>query len=64
MTGLEKFKQIVDRHNKTDAKEIHKAVDMLCAKGVANGCYQNYATLCNILEVLSAFEAAVAEKEN
>lgn len=64
MTGPRKFEQIVDRHNKTDAQEIHDAIDMLCAKGIANGCYQNYAILMDILEVLDAFEAAVAEKEN
>ncbi len=64
MTGQEKFKQIVDRHTKADAKEIHDVVDMLCAKGIANGCYQNIVTLVDILEVLGAFEAAVAEKEN
>ena len=64
MTGQEKFQKLVDKYNKTDAQEIHDTVDMLCSKGIGNGCFQNYAMLADVLEVLVAFERAVSEKEN
>ena len=34
-------------------------VDMLCSKGIGNGCYQNYAILLDVLEVLSVCETII-----
>ena len=64
MGAFEKFKKIVDKYNPSDAQEVHDAIDMLCKKGVPNGCFQNYALLADILEVLESFERAVAEGGN
>ena len=35
-------------------EELNKAVDELCAKGVAKGCYQNTNALLAVLDLLSS----------
>ena len=34
-------------------EDFNKTVDMLCSKGIANGCYQDYTLLTFVLEWLS-----------
>lgn len=41
-------------------EQFKAAVDMLCAKGIRNGCFETNA-LCAVLEVLSAAERAIEE---
>lgn len=41
-------------------KQFITAVDMLCAKGIPNGCFDTPA-LCAVLEVLSEAESVIEE---
>ena len=60
----ERFQEIVNKYDKTDLKLVKDTVDMLAAKGVGNGCYQDYGVLSDVLEVLSVFESAIKNKED
>lgn len=39
-----------------DKATITGSVDMLCAKGVANGAYNNYPCLIALIDILSVIE--------
>ena len=52
----EKINEILKNYSKDDASLVHNTVDMLCAKGLAEGCFQDMGVLVDILEILSAFE--------
>lgn len=47
-------------------EEIEQTVNELCAKGISKGCYQNYAALMEVLNIVSQaemhYERTVAEK--
>ena len=59
----EKIKQILANYTNKDAKLVHDTIDQLCAKGIANGCFQDTGVLVDVLSVLTTFESAVAIKE-
>ena len=59
----EKIKQILANYTNKDAKLVHDTIDQLCAKGIANSCFQDTGVLVDVLSVLTAFESAVASKE-
>ena len=44
-------------------EELNKAVDELCAKGVAKGCYQNTNALLAVLDLLSSGDIKEEDKE-
>lgn len=46
------MKNILKKWNITN-DELNKAVDELCAKGIAKGCYQNTNALLAALDLLS-----------
>lgn len=56
MAVIEKVNEIIKNYSKNDAKLVHDTIDMLCAKGVANGVYQDMGVLIDIVEILAAFE--------
>lgn len=39
--------------------EFKKTVEMLCQKGIPNGCFQDYTLLTAVLEILSVCETIV-----
>lgn len=43
-------------HNK---KAVHDMIDELCAKGIANGCYQDYGLLIAFLDIITAIEGDI-----
>ena len=45
-------------------KEVGATIDELCLRGIAKGCYQNYAMLSDMLTLLGAFEKAVKAGES
>ena len=59
----EKIKHILANYTKKDAKLVHDTIDHLCAKGIANSCFQDTGVLVDVLSVLTAFESEVASKE-
>ena len=44
-------------------EELNKAVDELCAKGVAKGCYQNTNALLAVLDLLSSGDIKEGNEE-
>jgi hypothetical protein len=40
-------------------QEFKATVDMLCSKGIANGCFKDYAILTDVLEILSICETII-----
>ena len=53
----------IRHYKKADAEKIHAVIDELCRNGIAHGCYQDYAILVDILEVLAYFEHKVESLE-
>lgn len=45
-------------------KEVSATIDELCSRGIAKGCYQDYAMLSDVLTLLGAFEKAVKPGES
>ena len=64
MTAKEKIQSIVDKYDKSDAPKVKATVDMLCGKGIGNGCYQDYAILADVVDYLCTFERMLVEKED
>ena len=64
MNYQEKFEKILSKYSSRDKKLVYDTVDMLCDRGVGGGCYQDYTVLVDVVNVLTIFEEAVAEREN
>ena len=60
MENLERIKEILDKYEgKSD--RFKATVDMLCNKGIPNGCFQDYTILIDVLEILSICETIIGE---
>lgn len=59
---MERIKAILDKYKTERQKKLFKdTVDMLSKKGIANGCYQDYTVLIDVLEILSICETIIKE---
>lgn len=58
---MEIIKEILEKYKGREA-EFKATVEMLCNKGIPNGCFQDYAMLIDVLEILSICEAIVGGK--
>lgn len=58
---MERIKEVLEKYSPEDAKKFHDTVDMLCKKGVANGCYQDFTVLMDVLSILTISEAIIKE---
>lgn len=58
---MERIKQVLEKFSPQDAKAFHDTVDMLCKKGIANGVYQDYSMLMDVISVLTICEAIIKE---
>lgn len=58
---MEKINEILKNYTSNDKQLVHNTIDMLCAKGIGNGCYQDYTVLADVVSVLAAFEEAVGK---
>lgn len=57
---MERIKEILDNYKTERKKKLFKdTVDMLCSKGIANGCYQDYTVVTDVLEVLAICETII-----
>ena len=56
---MEQLKQILSQYTPEDAKAWNATVDMLCSKGIANGVYQDFALLMDVLSVLTVCEQII-----
>lgn len=57
--GLERIKSVLEKYNEQDAKAFKDTIDMLCSKGIGNGCYQDYALLMDVISILTIAESIV-----
>ena len=46
---MERIKEVLGKYTQQDAKAFKDTVDMLCKKGIGNGCYQDYTILMYVL---------------
>lgn len=53
------IKMVLDKYSPEDYKLFYDTVEMLCAKGVGNGCYQDYTVLVDVVQILSLCEEIV-----
>lgn len=60
---MEELKQILSTYTPGDVRAWKDTVDMLCAKGIANGVYQDYTVLVDVLQVLTVCEKIIKEGE-
>lgn len=60
---MEDIMKILDNYTKADYQVFYDTVDMLCAKGVANGTYQDFGVLTDVIGILSKCEQIIKNKE-
>lgn len=58
---MERLKEILEKYKGREA-EFKATVEMLCKKGIANGCFQDYTILIDVLEILSICETIIGGK--
>ncbi len=51
---MKKIKEILQRFNKDDYFAVKETIEMLCYKGINNGCYQDYGLLMDVIGLLYA----------
>ena len=61
MEHLGRIKEILSKYEGR-GEEFTATIDMLCDKGIPNGCFRDYAVLADILEILSICEHAAGKK--
>lgn len=49
---MEEIMNILSKYDKDDLKVFTETIDMLCSKGIAYGCYQDYTMLTDIIRIL------------
>lgn len=59
-----KVEDIFKDYTKEDVPAVKDTISMLCKKGIADGCYQDYAMLADIVSVLASIEEYISEKED
>ena len=58
---VNKIMEILRKYDAEDVRVFHDTVDMLAARGIPNGCYQDYAVLNDVLTILSICERIIKE---
>lgn len=58
---LERIQEIMSKYSTEDYKTFKDTVEMLCSKGIGNGCYQDYAMLMDVISILSICEGYLKE---
>lgn len=56
---ISKVKQILEKYRPEDYEIFYNTVEMLCEKGVGNGCYQDYTVLVDVVQILAFCEEIV-----
>ena len=60
--NMERIKKILENYTPEDHKIFKDTVDMLCSKGIGNGCYQDYTVLADVVSLLGILECIVGGK--
>lgn len=58
---MERIKEVLSNYAPEDFKSFYDTVEMLCAKGIPNGCYQDYTVLADVVKILTICEEIVAK---
>lgn len=58
---MKEVKEILAKYEPGDYDLFKATVDMLCKKGIGNGCYQDYTVLVDVVKILSICERIVQE---
>ena len=61
---MERIKKVLEKYTPDDAEAIRDTVDMLCSKGIPNGCFQDYTILLDVLEILSICKTIIEKGDN
>lgn len=61
---MDKIKEVLAKYTKEDYQIFKDTVDMLCSKGIGNGCYQDYTVLTDVLSILTICESIIKGAEN
>lgn len=61
MEPLGRIKEILSKYAGRGT-EFKATIDMLCSKGIGNGCFQDYTILVDVLEILSICETIIGDK--
>lgn len=56
---MEEIKNVLSKYTASDYEVFKDTIDMLCSKGVANGCYQDMTVLLDIMTILGVCEKIV-----
>ena len=51
-TSIEKIEMILSKYFGRGDNTLHSTVDELCRNGIGRGCYQNYAVLADVVQIL------------
>lgn len=56
---MDEIKKILSNYTKDDYRLFYDTIDELCKNGVANGCYQDYGVLTDVIGILSICEQII-----
>lgn len=59
---MEKIKKILEQYI-GDSNIFSSTIETLCAKGIPNGCYQDYTVLADVVSILSICESLIKRGE-
>lgn len=49
---IKNIQEILNKYSANDYPLFYNTVDMLCSKGVANGAYEDYSVLMDVIGIL------------
>ena len=61
MIAMKRIQEILDKYSPEDYQLFYDTVEMLCAKGIGKGCYQDYTVLTDVVQILATCEEIVKE---
>lgn len=61
---MDKIKEVLAKYTKEEYQIFKDTVEMLCSKGIRNGCYQDYTVLMDVLSILTICESIIKGVEN
>lgn len=57
---MKRIKNVLEKYkSEEDIKNFSNSIEMLCKKGIANGVYQDYSVLADVVSLLTICEAII-----
>lgn len=60
---IEKIRKSLNKFTQKDYQTFQDTIAELCKNGISKGCYQDYALLSEVLNILDACALAIKEKK-